>query len=123
MLQALMKAVQTDQWTHPEVQEYRNVKDELLVYHGTVLRGNRIVVPKALRDRAVDLALGTKESRKQNVSSEKKVWFHGVDKVVKEKVNNCLPCQVATTSKAERLEPPRITPLPNAHKKHSRWIF
>ena len=32
------------------------MKDELLVYQGTVLRGNRIAVPKALRDRAVDLA-------------------------------------------------------------------
>ncbi|PFX29296.1 Uncharacterized protein K02A2.6 [Stylophora pistillata] len=49
-LQALIKAIETDQWTRPEVQDYRNVKDELLVYQGTVLRGNRIVVPKALRD-------------------------------------------------------------------------
>ena len=32
------------------------MKDELLVYQGTVLRGNRIAVAKALRDRAVDLA-------------------------------------------------------------------
>ena len=35
--QALIKAIETDQWIHPEVQEYRNVKDELLVYQGTVL--------------------------------------------------------------------------------------
>ena len=75
LLQALMKAVQTDQWTHPEVQEYRNVKDELLVHQGTLLRGNRIVVPKALGDRAVDLAPGTKETRKQHASSEKKFGF------------------------------------------------
>ena len=32
------------------------MKDELLVYQGTVLRGNRIAVAKALSDRAVDLA-------------------------------------------------------------------
>ena len=55
-LQALIKVIETDQWTYPEVQEYRNVKDELLVYQGTVRRGNRIAVLKALRDRAVDLA-------------------------------------------------------------------
>ena len=54
--QVLIKAIETDQWIHPEVQEYRNVKDELLVYRGTLLRGNRIVVPKVLRDRAVNLA-------------------------------------------------------------------
>ena len=34
-LQALIKVIETDQWTHPEVQEYRNVKDKLLVYQGT----------------------------------------------------------------------------------------
>ena len=55
-LQALIKVIETDQWTYPEVQEYRNVKDELLVYQGTVRRVNRIAIPKALRDRAVDLA-------------------------------------------------------------------
>ena len=49
-LQALIKADETDQWTHPEVQEYRDVKDELLVYQGTVPRGNRIVVRKTQRD-------------------------------------------------------------------------
>ena len=46
-----------------------------------------------------------------------KVWFLGVDKMVKEKVDRCLPCQAATASKAERLEPLRMTPLPNASWK------
>ena len=36
--------------------KYKRQKDDLLVYQGILLRGNRIVVPKALRDRAVDLA-------------------------------------------------------------------
>ena len=31
-VQALIKVIETDQWTYPEIQEYRNVKDELLVY-------------------------------------------------------------------------------------------
>ena len=45
-LQALIKAIETDMWTDPEVQEYKKVKDELLVYKGTILRGNRIVEPR-----------------------------------------------------------------------------
>ncbi|PFX34364.1 Retrovirus-related Pol polyprotein from transposon opus [Stylophora pistillata] len=48
LLQAFIKAIETDQWTHPKVQDYRNVKDELLVYQVAVLRGNRIVFPKVL---------------------------------------------------------------------------
>lgn len=54
--QVLIKAIETDQWTHAEVQEYRKVKHELLVYRGILLRGNRIVVPRAVRERAADRA-------------------------------------------------------------------
>lgn len=32
------------------------MKHELLVYQEILLRGNRILVPKAVRDRVVDLA-------------------------------------------------------------------
>ena len=93
-LQALIKAIETDNWTHPEVQEYRNVKDELSAYQGIVLRGNRIVVPKVLRGRAVDLAhVGHQGMVKTKRLIREKVWFPGVDKMVKEKVDSCLPCQ------------------------------
>ena len=75
-LQALIKVIETDQWTYPEVQEYRNVKDELLVYQGTVRRVNRIAIPKALRDRAVDLAHVEHQGiAKTNTSSEKTFGF------------------------------------------------
>ena len=41
--------------------------------------------------------------------------------MVKEEFDSCLPYQAATASKAERFEPLRMTPLPNAHGKNSRW--
>ena len=76
LVQALIKVIETDKWTYPEVQEYRNVKDELLVYQETVQRGNRIAIPKALRDRAVDLAhIEHQGIAKTNTSSEKKFGF------------------------------------------------
>lgn len=102
----------------------RSVKDELLVYQWTVLRGNRIVVPKALRDRVVNLAhVGPQGIAKRKRLIREKVWFTGVDMMVKEEFDSCLPYQAATASKAERFEPLRMTPLPNAHGKNSRWIF
>ena len=55
-LQAVIKAVETDQWNSPEVQPYKKLNDELSVYNGLVLRGNRIVIPVSLRSKAVDLA-------------------------------------------------------------------
>ena len=123
-LQALIKAIETDLWTDPEVQEYKKVKDELLVYKGTILRGNRIVVPNTLRNRAVDLAhVGHQGIVKIKQLIREKVWFPGVDKMVKEKVDSCLPCQAATTCKAQRLEPLRMTPLPTAPWKELAMDF
>ena len=55
-LQSLIKAIETDRWTDSEILDYKRLKDELLVHSGVVLRGNRIVVPSKLRERAVDLA-------------------------------------------------------------------
>ena len=123
-LQALIKAIETDQWLDPEVQEYKKVKDELLVYKGTILRGNRIVVPKTLRDRAVELAhVGHQGIVKTKRLIREKVWFPGVDKMVKEKVDSCLSCQAATTGNAQRLEPLQMTPLPRAPWKELSMDF
>ena len=55
-LQVLIKAIEADRWTDPNVQDYVKVKDELSVHKGTILRGNRIVIPSTLRERVVDLA-------------------------------------------------------------------
>ena len=55
-LQSLIKATETDRWTDFEILDYKRFKNELLVYSGVVLRGNKIVVPSKLRDRAVELA-------------------------------------------------------------------
>ena len=51
-LQSLIKAIETDRWTDSEILDYKRLKDELLVYSGVVLRGNRIVVPSKLRKRS-----------------------------------------------------------------------
>jgi len=47
-LQSLIKVIETDCWTDSEILDYKRLKDELLVYSGVVLRGNRIVVPNKL---------------------------------------------------------------------------
>ena len=65
-----------------------------------VLRGNRIVVPCKLRVRAVELAhVGHQGIVKTKRLIREKVWFPGIDRMVKEKVDNCLACQAVTPSK------------------------
>ena len=113
-LQSLIKAIETDHWTDSEILDYKRLKDELLVYSGVVLRGNRIVVPSKLRERAVDLAhVGHQGIVKTKSLIREKVWFPGIDKMVKDKVDNYLACQAVTPSKSSRIEPLQMTPLPS----------
>ena len=107
-LQTLIKAIEAERWTDPEVQDYVKMKDELSVHKGTILRGNRIVIPSTLRKRAVDLAhVGHQGIVKTKCLIREKVWFPSIDKMVKAKVDSCLPCQAANSSKLQRLEPLR----------------
>jgi len=113
-LQSLIKAIETDRWTDSEILDYKRLKDELLVYSGVVLRGNRIVVPSKLRERAVELAhVGHQGIVKTKRLIREKVWFPGIDKMVKDKVDNCLACQAVTPNKTSRIEPLQMTPLPS----------
>ena len=94
-MQTLIKAIETDRWTSPEVQDYKRLKDEFSVYNGVVLRMNRIFIPLTLRSRPVELAhLGHQGIVKTKQLIRDKVWFPGIDKLTEEK--NCLSCQAAT---------------------------
>ena len=42
-----------------------------------------------------------------------KVWFPGIDKMVKDKVDNCLAFQPVTPSKSSRIDPLQMTSLPS----------
>lgn len=113
-MQAVIKAVETDQWSVSEVQNYKKLKEELCVFNGLVLRRNRIVIPPNLRSKAVDLAHGGHQGivkTKQLIIDQ--VWFPGIDKLAEEKAKNCLSCQAASTKSPPR-EPLRMTPLPCA---------
>ena len=95
-MQPVIKAVETDHWSNTEVQNYKKLKD-------------RIVIPSTLRSKAVDLARGGHQGiMKTKQLIRDKVWFPGIDKLVEEKVKNCLSCQSAST-KSPPLEPLRMT--------------
>ena len=99
-LLAVTKSLTTGNWDPPEVTPYLNVKDELsLTKDGLILRGTRICVPKDLQDQTVELAhLGHQGITRTKALIREKVWFPNIDKLVEEKVRNCLPCQVSCTN-------------------------
>ena len=117
-MQALIKAIETDQWSNQETQVYRKIKDELSVCNGIVLTGNRIIIPTSLRSKAIDLAhVGHQGIVKTKRLLREKVWFPGIDKMAEEKMHNCLPCQASTQGKLPPPEPLKMTPLPSASWK------
>jgi len=90
-MQAVTNGIETDQWSAPEVQDYKTLKEELSLFNGLKLRRNRIVIPSNLRSKAVDRAQGGHQGivkTKQLIRDE--VWFQGIDKLAEEKVKNSL---------------------------------
>lgn len=91
---------------------YAPTSNELCVIGYIVLRGTRIVLPQALRARALMLAheghLGV-VGTKQHLRS--KVWWPGIDKAAERHCRACHGCQI--TSRPDAPEPLRPTPLPD----------
>ena len=105
-MQILNQAIETNQWDNPELKPFRNDKDELSVANGLVLRQTRVVIPPSLQQKSVDLAHDTHQGIVKTKSFiREKIWFPVIDRIVEDKVNNCIYCQAATPGKHTRPEP------------------
>lgn len=91
---------------------YQAIKDELCVVGKLLLRGNRIVIPLALREDMLRLGheghLGITGTKK---NLRCRVWWPGMDADIEKYVRHCQGCQL--TAPAIRKEPIRVTDLPN----------
>ena len=120
-LQQLIKIIQTNNWNllaHPEtlgpdidieeLHRFRKVRDEISISSeaGFILRGTRVVIPKILRQRAVDLAYeGHQGLGKTKKLIRETVWFPQIDSLVESCIQKCLPCQsVGQPSKSAPLK-------------------
>ena len=114
-LQNLARVITTQKWHEvgKDVGQYQQIKQELSVSNGVILRGTRIVVPGRLQQRVIMLA----HSGHQGIVKTKRflrdsVWFPGIDKMVEEMVRECLPCQAANHNTKPVTEPLQMSPLP-----------
>ena len=74
-----------------------------------VLRGNRLVIPRSLRKRVVQLAHeGHQGLIKTKTLLREKVWFPGIDTLAAKTVTDCLACQ----SVGQPPKPAPLNPLP-----------
>ena len=112
-LQTLITAIQTNKWSDPIVGIYKKISHEISVHNGLILRGNRIIIPKSLREKVINLAhSGHQGVVKTKQLVREKVWFPGIDKDVEHVIRDCLPCQAVTNR--NQMEPLRSSDLPKA---------
>ena len=92
----------------------KSVRDELTVHSDNILlRNNRIVLPKSLWQRAVNIAHeGHQGVAKTKAFLRSKVWFPGMDGVVEEAVKNCASCQ-ALAPAFRSIETYKMSELPS----------
>ena len=81
-----------------EIKNYIRIKEELCcTVDGLILRGTRILIPNKLQNRVIDIAheghLGIVKTKQL---LREKVWFTGLDKLVEDKIRNCIQCQACT---------------------------
>jgi transposase InsO family protein len=97
-----------------EIKSLAQVKDELTVTTDSdiILRGSRIVMPKSLRQRAVELSHeGHQGIVKTKQLIREKVWFPGIDNMTAQLIKGCTACQAATPD-VKHAEPLRMSELP-----------
>lgn len=97
-LQKVKEAVHSRNWDDVP-SEYKNatIKEDLSLFGELILRGDRIVIPKALRERVINLAhLGHQGSTSMKAQLRAKVWFPAMDKMIDSVVKNCKPCRMTS---------------------------
>ena len=95
VLQKISQAIETNQWwSDPETRLYTNVKEELSLCDGVILRGRCLVLPQSLQSQAVELAhAGHQGIVKTKRLLRKKVFSLNRQDSGKQ-IKTCIPCCV-----------------------------
>ena len=107
-LREIRDCVRNQNWEDCEP-SYKVIKDELTVYGGLVLRGDRIVIPHSLRKQVLQLAHeGHQGIVKTKNRLRSKVWWPKIDKDAERLCKVCHGCQAVGDS---------VVPEPMARSK------
>ena len=91
VVNAVITAVETDNWKNENTNSFKDIKHELSVTNGILLKCNQIVLPKTLQRQAIDIAhQGHLGIHKTNALLREKVYWHSLNKDVKETVGPVL---------------------------------
>ena len=125
-MQCLANLIRTQSWRNieklpqkfqnadrTELNRFKQIQHELTVNVKTniILRDRCIVVPAALRDKAISIAHeGHQGLVKTKQLLREKIWFPGIDDTVKRMINKCIVCQANGPS--NHPDPLQMSPLP-----------
>ena len=122
-IQSLITAIRTCHWTgkpkrannnnNIDLTPYQSIRNELTVSdNGIVLRGNRLVMPRKLRNQTLNIAHGQHQGIvKTKTLLPTKVWWPGIDQQIETLIFSCVQCQAANDSK--NVEPLKMTTMPS----------
>ncbi|XP_048765085.2 uncharacterized protein LOC125672921 [Ostrea edulis] len=119
MLRELRSSLESGDWTKfaksktSDWKSFYKLRDEFtLADTGIILKNTRILTPKSLIKRVVELAHeGHQGVVKTKSFLREKVWFPGIDKIVESTIKYCIPCQATVETK--RIEPLQMSPQPS----------
>ncbi|XP_055634002.1 uncharacterized protein K02A2.6-like [Toxorhynchites rutilus septentrionalis] len=114
-LQELISVLDGAKWTGT-VKCFKPFESELYRSGNILMRGNRLIVPEALRSRVLELAHETHlgiVSMKRRL--RQKVWWPGIDKQVEMLVKKCKSCTIVSA-----LDPPE--PLKSTNMPERPWV-
>ena len=99
LLAQVRKCLQTNRWQKQgNMKPYFQVRNKLSVKDSLVLKGNKLVIPKQLQTRILDLAHESHRGLKKTKQLLKsKVWFPNIDAKVEDLIKSCNTCQLTST--------------------------
>lgn len=97
-LQRVKDAIFSGIWDDvPNEYKTATIKEDLTTYGEVVLRGDRIVIPKGLREKVVLLAhAGHQGCTSMKAQLRSKIWFPTMDKCIETFVRSCKPCKMTS---------------------------
>ncbi|XP_038106874.1 uncharacterized protein K02A2.6-like [Culex quinquefasciatus] len=109
-LAAVKKALISGQWTDA-IKRYVPFRNELMAVNEIVVRGERLVIPKNLRKKVLEIAhIGHPGIERTKQRLRAKVWWPNLDKDAETLVRSCLDCQIV--GQPGPAEPLKIRELP-----------
>jgi len=110
-LETLRECIKTGNWENSNCPGYKPIRDELCLFGNIVLRGTRMVVPKKLRGRVIELGHeGHQGLVKMKQRLRTKVWWPGIDKDAEKGYKTCHGYQAV--GGLRNPEPHQMTELP-----------